>query len=126
MVSKFSIDTYLDEVLDDLCNFNQSTIKKFTSGGFDDVLNRLDRSTDRAESNASVMGIYSEGGVDSILDDMNKDDIISEISYILDLPNRQLNGTERTEAETKIDKILKTTKSEALKLQLNTIKSRMY
>jgi len=120
------IDTYLDEVLDDLCNFNQSTIKKFTSGGFDDVLNRLDRSTDRAESNASVMGIYSEGGVDSILDDMNKDDIISEISYILDLPNRQLNGTERTEAETKIDKILKTTKSEALKLQLNTIKSRMY
>lgn len=72
------------------------------------------------------MGIYSEGGVDSILDDMNKDDIISEISYILDLPNRQLNGTERTEAETKIDKILKTTKSEALKLQLNTIKSRMY
>lgn len=121
-----SIDTYLEEVLNGLSNFNQSTIKKFTTGGFDDVLNRLDRTSDRAESNASVVGVYNDTTVDSIPDDVNKSDIINQISYILELPNRQLEESERVEAESKIDKIIESTASEALKLQLNTIKSRMY
>lgn len=121
-----SIDTYLEEVLNDLSNFNQSTIKKFTTGGFDDVLNRLDRSSDRAESNASMVGVYNDTTVDSIPDDVNKSDIINQISYILELPNQQLEESEKVEAESKIDKIIQSTASEALKLQLNTIKSRMY
>ncbi|KAG5419892.1 hypothetical protein I9W82_001772 [Candida metapsilosis] len=126
--SHVSVDAYLDEVLNELSNFNQTTIKKFTTGGFDDVLNRLDRSSDRAESNASVVGLYNESSstVNGVPDNVDKNDVVNEISYILDLPDRQLEEQERVEAESKIDKIIETTKSEALKLQLNTIKSRMY
>ncbi|KAI5967502.1 hypothetical protein KGF57_000342 [Candida theae] len=127
--SQVSVDAYLDEVLNDLSNFNQTTIKKFTTGGFNKVLNRLNRYADRAESNASVAGIYNEStnGGGNVRDDVvDKQDVINEIGYILNLPNRQLQEHERANAESKIDKILQSTKSEALKLQLNTIKSRMY
>ncbi|KAI5965995.1 hypothetical protein CANMA_003380 [Candida margitis] len=120
-----SIDSYLDDVLNDLSKFDETTIKKFTYGGFDDVLNRLERSTDRAESNASVVGVYDET-VDSIPNNANNEEIISQIGYILELPNRQLEESERVEAESMIDKIIESTKSEALRLQLNTIKSRIY
>ncbi|KAI5963178.1 uncharacterized protein KGF55_002970 [Candida pseudojiufengensis] len=122
-----SADKYINEVLEDLSQFNKNQISNFTEGGFKEVLKRINtvQNQDRHFSNSSMIGVYNDEQIDEISEE-DKTKRINQLNYILSLPDKELSAEEQSKAESMIDQILKSSENEVLNLQLNTIKNRIH
>ncbi|KAI5956962.1 hypothetical protein KGF54_000581 [Candida jiufengensis] len=120
-----STDEYINDILQELSDFNSNQISNFTDGGFKEVIKRLNANQDRSLSSASMAGIYNESEIENLSEE-EKSKIINQLNYILSLPDLELSLEEQSKAESLIDKILESNTNEVLNLQLNTIKNRIH